>query len=119
MQYNPEDGVSLFLRDVGNRLQDYTVSLPDNHDFNILIPLYKWVFTHMQIQFRSLDSSVGIATGTRAGRSEFDSRHGKIFLYSTASRPALEPIEPRIQWVLGAISSEVKRPGREADHTSI
>jgi hypothetical protein len=92
---------------------------PENQDFNILIPLSKWVFTHIPIQFRSLDSSVGTATGKRAGRLGFDSRHGKTFPYSTASRPALRPNQPRIQWVLGAISSEEKQPGREAGHTSI
>jgi hypothetical protein len=33
------------------------------------------------------------------------------------SRPALEPTQPPIQWVLGALSLEIKRPGREADHS--
>jgi hypothetical protein len=33
---------------------------------------------------------------------------------STASRPALGPIQPPIQWVL---SPAVKRQGREADHS--
>jgi hypothetical protein len=36
-------------------------------------------------------------------------------LYSTASRPALEPTHPPIQWVPGDRSPRVKRPGREAD----
>jgi hypothetical protein len=34
-----------------------------------------------------------------------------------SSRPALGPIQPPIQWVLGALSLGVKRPGREADHS--
>jgi hypothetical protein len=53
------------------------------------------------------------------GVGGFNSRQGLgIFFFSTASRPALEPIQPPIQWVLGALSPEVKRPGREADHSS-
>jgi hypothetical protein len=36
--------------------------------------------------------------------------------FSTVSRPALGPIQPPIQWVLGALSLGVKRKGREADH---
>jgi hypothetical protein len=46
------------------------------------------------------------------GRSAFDSpKEQETLLYSTASRPALKPIQPPMQWV-----PEVKRPGREADH---
>jgi hypothetical protein len=33
------------------------------------------------------------------------------------SRPALDPIQAPIQWVPGALSVGVKRPGREADHS--
>jgi hypothetical protein len=44
---------------------------------------------------------------------------GKIFLFSTPSRLALEPTQHSAQWVLGAISPGVKWPGREADHTFI
>jgi hypothetical protein len=40
------------------------------------------------------------------------------FLLTTASRPALVPPQPPIQWVQGALSVGVKRPGREADHFS-
>jgi hypothetical protein len=57
-------------------------------------------------------AQVGIATGLRAGRPGFDSRQGKIFLFSTVSRPALGATQPPIQWV-----PEVKRPRREADHS--
>jgi hypothetical protein len=40
-----------------------------------------------------------------------------IFLLTTASRTALGPAQPPIQWVPGALSLGVKRPGREADHS--
>jgi hypothetical protein len=48
----------------------------------------------------------------------FDSRRGLgIFVFATASRTALGLIQPPIQWVTGALSLRVKRPGREADHS--
>jgi len=62
---------------------------------------------------KSRDSSVGIALGY--GILGFDSRWGRaIFLFTTASRTALVPTQPPIQWVpaLG-----VKRPGLVADHS--
>jgi hypothetical protein len=40
-----------------------------------------------------------------------------IFLLTTESRTALGPSQPPIQWVRGALSLEVKGPGREADHS--
>jgi hypothetical protein len=47
---------------------------------------------------------------------EFESRQGLgIFLFATASGPVLEPTQPPIQWVLGALSLWVKRQEREAD----
>jgi hypothetical protein len=50
--------------------------------------------------------------------SGFDSRLGLgIFLFTTASRTALGPTHPLMQWVPGALSLGVKRPGREADHS--
>jgi hypothetical protein len=38
-------------------------------------------------------------------------------LFTTASRTALGPTQPPVQWVPGALSWVVKRPGREADHS--
>jgi hypothetical protein len=34
-----------------------------------------------------------------------------------SSRTALGPIQPPVQWIPGALSLGVKRPGREADHS--
>jgi hypothetical protein len=39
------------------------------------------------------------------------------YLFSTASRLALRPVQPPIRWVPGASSPGIKRPGREADHS--
>jgi hypothetical protein len=39
-----------------------------------------------------------------------------IFLFATASRPALGLTHLSIHWVPGALSVGVKRPGREADN---
>jgi hypothetical protein len=50
----------------------------------------------------------------------FDSPQGQgIFLYSTASRPALGPTQPPTQCVPGALSSGLKQPGHEADHSGL
>jgi hypothetical protein len=59
------------------------------------------------------------ATGWTVGVLGFDSWRGLgIFLFITASRTALGPTQPPIQWVPGVLSLVVKRPGREADHSS-
>jgi hypothetical protein len=48
----------------------------------------------------------------------FDSWWGlEIFLFSTMFRPTLEPTQPPIQWILGALSPGVKWLGHEADHS--
>jgi hypothetical protein len=49
--------------------------------------------------------------GLRSERPGFDSRHCKIFLFSTASRPALGPTQPPIQWVRGPLSPGPKAAG--------
>jgi len=40
-----------------------------------------------------------------------------IFLFTTASRTALGPTQPPIQWIPAALSLRVKRQGLEADHS--
>jgi hypothetical protein len=57
------------------------------------------------------------ATGWTIGVLGLNSRQGLgIFHSTTASRTALGLTQPPIQWVLGALSLGVKRPGRESDH---
>jgi hypothetical protein len=71
------------------------------------------------IIFHSIrDSAVGIATGYGLDDRVVGVRVpvGSI-IFSTASRPALRPTQPPIQWVTGALSSGIKRPRREADHS--
>jgi hypothetical protein len=47
----------------------------------------------------------------------FDSWWGLGIFFTTMSRMAPGPTQPPIPWVLGALSLEVKRPRREADHS--
>jgi hypothetical protein len=42
---------------------------------------------------------------------------GKNFLFVTASRSILDSTQLSTQLGLGVLSSEVKRPGRKADHS--
>jgi hypothetical protein len=56
--------------------------------------------------------------GWTIGVLGFDSWRGLgIFLFTAASRTALGPTQPLIQWVLGVLSLGIKWPGREADHS--
>jgi hypothetical protein len=71
--------------------------------------------TSNRILSRSRDSSVGIATGYGLGGRSSIPYRGKIFMFSTASRPALGPTQPSIQWVSEAISTEVRRQEHETD----
>jgi hypothetical protein len=60
----------------------------------------------------------GIKLGYGLDNQGFESREGLgIVSFTTVSRPALEPTQPPIQWVPGALSLGVKRPECEADHS--
>jgi hypothetical protein len=51
------------------------------------------------------------ATGWTIGVLGFDSRRGLgMFFFTTASRMALGPTQPPIDWTLGALFLGVKRP---------
>jgi hypothetical protein len=62
-------------------------------------------------------SSVSAGTGDGLDGHGLILQGQEIFLYSTASRPALGPTQPPVQWVPEALSPGVKRPGCEADHS--
>jgi hypothetical protein len=68
--------------------------------------------------FTDRNSVVGIPMDY--GLKGQESIRGKVksfFLLFTASRPALGPAQPPIQWVPGALSSRVNRSEREVDHS--
>jgi hypothetical protein len=51
-------------------------------------------------------------------RSSISGRGRNFIFFASASRPALGPTHPPIQWVAGALYPEVKQPGRTVDHSS-
>jgi hypothetical protein len=57
-----------------------------------------------------------LVTGWTTERSEFESRQDQDFNFSISSKPVLGSTQS-IQWVTGAFSSGLKRPGREV-HSS-
>jgi hypothetical protein len=81
------------------------------HSFN---KSFRWNYN------RSRGSSVSTVTKLRAGWPGFDSWQGQIiFLFATASRPALGPIQPLVQLILGALFRWIKRLGSRADHSPL
>jgi hypothetical protein len=71
----------------------------------------------LNIVTQKILSSVSIVNTLRNGRPRSDSRKGlEIFLFATAPKLALGPIQPPIQWIPGALSPGVKRPVRVAEH---
>jgi hypothetical protein len=54
--------------------------------------------------------------GRPRGQSSSPGR-AKNFLFSMLSRLALEPTQPPIQWIPGALSQRVKRQGHEVNHS--
>jgi hypothetical protein len=76
--------------------------------------------TMVDFQWTTRYYGAGIATTLRAGRQRGrSSSPGKVknFIFSTSSRPALGCTQLTTQWVPEALSSGVKRPVREADHS--
>jgi hypothetical protein len=80
-----------------------------------MLHYYRHIFSSL------LSSLIFSGSGiTQSGRPEFDSGQGQeICLYSTASRPTESLTQFPIQWLLGALSPVLKRPGREVDHSPI
>jgi hypothetical protein len=67
---------------------------------------------------RSRDSSVDMEAGYGLRSRSSSLGTFKNLLFSTSFRPALGPIPSPIQWVTEAHCLAVKRPEREADHSS-
>jgi hypothetical protein len=85
------------------------------HNSNTII-----IYCTIIIIDRSRDSVVVIATSYGLDDRGVGVRvplGSKNFLFSRLSRPALRSTQPPIQWVPGALSLGVKRPGLEVDHS--
>jgi hypothetical protein len=76
------------------------------------------LMSDLKLKIRCLDSKVGIAMDYWMDDRDSIPGKGKVFLFSIASRPGLGSAQPPIHMVPGAISPAVKRPEREADHSS-
>jgi hypothetical protein len=75
----------------------------------LAIPIISRTTEHRQLQLWSLEASHCTASIINTSYSQYLSipSREKIFLLSTASRPALRYTQPPIQWVMGTLS-----PGR-------
>jgi hypothetical protein len=73
-----------------------------------------WILLKMYCHFvrsRGRGKATGWTTGVRFSAGAVMG----CFLFATASRPALEPTQPPIQWVPASLTLGIKWPGREAD----
>jgi hypothetical protein len=82
------------------------------HFFHILKFLKSRCVLHFMAFKNRCQAVQCLTTGWTIGRSRFDPRQEQIFLLAPASRPALGPTQPSIQWVPGVLSPGVKR-GRD------
>jgi hypothetical protein len=61
-----------------------------------------------------------MAKGWMIGVQGFNSWQGLgTFLFTTVSRPALQPTQPSIQWVLRTLSLKIKQPECEAVYEGV
>jgi hypothetical protein len=91
----------------GNRTQPFTSHFTDSA-----------IQTHIRPTIWALGGTCATHGAKKILIVGFDSRRGLgIFLFTTASRMALGSTQAPNQWVPGALSLGVKRPGREADHS--
>jgi hypothetical protein len=101
----PRVDTSNFINSLGEYIKMPQLS-PDDSKVAIIVPVIQREVT-LVIDTKNLNC-LGLHSWRGLG----------IFLFATMSRTALEPTQPPIQWVPGALSLGVKLPGREAD-TSI
>jgi hypothetical protein len=78
--------------------------------------ILEWILGKCKSRDNSDDIALGYGLDDRGSRVQFPAGAGD-FLFITASRTALGPTQPPIQWVPRALSLGVKRPGREIDHS--
>jgi hypothetical protein len=73
-------------------------------------------FSNLELTLIRSRYSDSLRTGRLRGRGSSPGRV-KNFHFSMSSRPPMGSIQPPIQWVPGALSPGVKRPGSETDHS--
>jgi len=85
-----------------------------SHSRNSLVPQY---WARSSVSTLSTVQSVHWATGWKT-REQLSSRVKKgLFVFTIASKLALGPRQPPIQWVLANVFLEVKRLGLEANNS--
>jgi hypothetical protein len=73
---------------------------------------------HKRLSLGHILRTSSTALGYKLEDRRFESRQGLgIFLFTTATRPALGPTQPPVQWLPGALSVGIKRPGHEGDRS--
>jgi hypothetical protein len=80
----------------------YPVRSPTLYHWAIPVPVYRYFIFNKNLY--NLDVEIVVA-------------YVGIFLFTTASRTALGPTQPPVQWIPGSLSLGLKRPGHEADHS--
>jgi hypothetical protein len=131
MRVRPEHGGSMDLRNVGTLPQHHTASqtwrprlktclflllhptqILDNKILLLfIIFLFIIHYYHYYLEIHDPYHHNYLHPGSSSGRGRY------LFLFATASRPALEPNQPPVQCVTGAHSPRIKRPGRQVDHS--
>jgi hypothetical protein len=99
------------------RCEVFPMSRGNNDKSTLLVQVPRWLQSWWSEEFIYIYIyALGYGLDERGSRVRFPAGAGK-FLFTTASITALGPIQPPIEWVPGALSLGIKRPGREADHS--